>query len=142
MTTSAKGACGDCNATLARFSHLTGAGMWLPWTQFLPARFAERPRAGLFVLELEAPRIARSADWRTEFMKTRKRPVRISETKREYDFSRGVRGKYARRFAGGAMIPGIQFLVDEDGEKTAVVIDLRKNSELWEDFYYRALARL
>jgi hypothetical protein len=75
-------------------------------------------------------------------MKTRKRPVRISETKRDYDFSRGVRGKYARRFAGGAMIPGVQFLVDEDGEKTAVVIDLRKNSELWEDFYDRALARL
>ncbi len=38
------------------------------------------------------------------------------------------------------MIPGVQFVVDEDGEKTAVVIDLRKNFELWEDFYDRALA--
>lgn len=35
---------------------------------------------------------------------------------------------------------GIQFLVDEHGKKTAVVIDLRKNAELWEDFYDRALA--
>jgi len=74
-------------------------------------------------------------------MKTRKRTTQVSETKKEYDFSRGVRGKHARRFAGGAMIPGVQFVVDEDGEKTAVVIDLRKNSELWEDFYDRALAR-
>ena len=39
------------------------------------------------------------------------------------------------------MIPGIRFLVDEAGEKTAVVIDLRKNAGLWEDFYDRALAR-
>jgi hypothetical protein len=36
---------------------------------------------------------------------------------------------------------GIQFLVDEDGRKTAVLIDLRKNAELWEDFYDRALAQ-
>ena len=38
------------------------------------------------------------------------------------------------------MVKGIQFLVDERGKKTAVVIDLRKNAELWEDFYDRALA--
>jgi hypothetical protein len=38
------------------------------------------------------------------------------------------------------MVKGIQFVVDEHGEKTAVVIDLRKNAELWEDFYDRALA--
>jgi hypothetical protein len=36
---------------------------------------------------------------------------------------------------------GIQFLIDEEGEKTAVVIDLKKHAELWEDFYDRALAR-
>ena len=35
---------------------------------------------------------------------------------------------------------GIQFLVDEEGNKTAVVIDLNKNAALWEDFYDRALA--
>ena len=38
------------------------------------------------------------------------------------------------------MVKGIQFLVDERGKKTAVVIDLRKNAELWEDFYDLALA--
>ena len=36
---------------------------------------------------------------------------------------------------------GVQFLVDEKGEKTAVLIDLKRHSELWEDFYDQALAR-
>lgn len=36
---------------------------------------------------------------------------------------------------------GVQFLVDEKGDKTAVLIDLKRHSELWEDFYDRALAR-
>ena len=35
----------------------------------------------------------------------------------------------------------VQFIVDERGNKTSVVIDLKKNAELWEDFYDRALAR-
>ncbi|MGC1274567.1 MAG: hypothetical protein WBC44_12755 [Planctomycetaceae bacterium] len=35
---------------------------------------------------------------------------------------------------------GVQFLVDERGEKTAVLIDLKKNRSLWEDFYDRTLA--
>ena len=35
---------------------------------------------------------------------------------------------------------GVQFLVDDQGEKTGVLIDLKKNAELWEDFYDRALA--
>jgi len=36
---------------------------------------------------------------------------------------------------------GVQFLVDDDGEKTAVLIDLKKNARLWEDFYDVALAK-
>lgn len=36
---------------------------------------------------------------------------------------------------------GMQFTVDEKGNRTAAVIDLKKNAELWEDFYDRALAR-
>ena len=36
---------------------------------------------------------------------------------------------------------GVQFVVDENGEKTAVLIDLKQHSELWEDFYDMALAR-
>jgi hypothetical protein len=35
----------------------------------------------------------------------------------------------------------VQFLVNEDGEKTAVLIDLKKNAQLWEDFYDVAVAR-
>jgi hypothetical protein len=35
---------------------------------------------------------------------------------------------------------GVQFLVDGQGEKTGVLIDLKKNADLWEDFYDRALA--
>jgi hypothetical protein len=42
---------------------------------------------------------------------------------------------------GETKMLGVQFLVDEQGNKTAVVIDLKKNAQLWEDFYDRALAR-
>ncbi len=30
---------------------------------------------------------------------------------------------------------GIQFVTDEKGRKTAVLIDLKKHSALWEDFW-------
>ena len=36
---------------------------------------------------------------------------------------------------------GVQFLVDEKGRKTAVLIDLKKNATLWEDFYDRVTAQ-
>ena len=35
---------------------------------------------------------------------------------------------------------GVQYLIDDAGERTAVVIDLKRNRALWEDFYDRALA--
>ncbi|MBM3748367.1 MAG: hypothetical protein FJW34_21495 [Acidobacteria bacterium] len=35
---------------------------------------------------------------------------------------------------------GVQYVVDDGGQRTAVVIDLRKHAELWEDFYDRAVA--
>jgi hypothetical protein len=38
------------------------------------------------------------------------------------------------------MVKGVQFVVDEHGKKTSVVIDLQKNAELWEDFYDHAVA--
>ena len=34
---------------------------------------------------------------------------------------------------------GVQFIVDETGRKTGVVLDLRKNPELWEDLFGLAL---
>ena len=30
---------------------------------------------------------------------------------------------------------GVEFLVDEEGERKAVLIDLRVHRDLWEDFY-------
>ena len=39
------------------------------------------------------------------------------------------------------MVEGIQFLVNEQGEKTAVQIDLKKYSELWEDIYDALVAK-
>lgn len=38
-------------------------------------------------------------------------------------------------------LKGVQFLVNERGKRTAVVIDLRKHSKLWEDIYDTAVAR-
>lgn len=35
---------------------------------------------------------------------------------------------------------GIQFVVDEHGNKTAVLIDLAEWGELWEDFYDNVIA--
>ncbi len=37
---------------------------------------------------------------------------------------------------------GIQFLVNDEGEKTAVLIDLTKHSAIWEDFYDLITAHL
>ncbi len=36
---------------------------------------------------------------------------------------------------------GIQFLVNDSGEKQAVLIDLTEWGDLWEDFYDLAVAR-
>lgn len=36
---------------------------------------------------------------------------------------------------------GVQFVVDERGEKTAVVIDLKRHAAVWEDFFDVAVAK-
>ncbi|WOB66361.1 hypothetical protein PJW00_11880 [Microcystis aeruginosa LE3] len=36
---------------------------------------------------------------------------------------------------------GIQYIVDETGEKTAVVIDLKEWGQLWNEFYQNLLDR-
>ncbi|MBL0173838.1 MAG: hypothetical protein IPP94_00965 [Ignavibacteria bacterium] len=36
---------------------------------------------------------------------------------------------------------GIQYLVDDNGVRSAVLIDLKKNARLWEDFYDIAVAK-
>ncbi|MBI5473609.1 MAG: hypothetical protein HY961_14815 [Ignavibacteriae bacterium] len=37
---------------------------------------------------------------------------------------------------------GIHFVVDEDGRRNSVVIDLRKHADLWEDFYDSLIAKM
>ena len=37
---------------------------------------------------------------------------------------------------------GIQFVTDDKGQKVAVMIDLRRHGELWEDFYDSLTAHL
>jgi hypothetical protein len=37
---------------------------------------------------------------------------------------------------------GIRFVTDDKGQKVAVMIDLQKYGELWEDFYDNLTARL
>lgn len=32
-------------------------------------------------------------------------------------------------------LPGIEFLIDRKGQKKAVLIDLKKHKELWEDLF-------
>lgn len=39
------------------------------------------------------------------------------------------------------MTHDIRFIVDEKGTKTAVVIDLKRHADLWEDFYDSMVAR-
>jgi len=36
---------------------------------------------------------------------------------------------------------GIKFVTDEEGKRTAVLIDLKKHGEMWEDFYDSLVAR-
>jgi hypothetical protein len=36
---------------------------------------------------------------------------------------------------------GVKFVVDENGERSAVLIDLEENADLWEDFYDAYVAR-
>ncbi len=36
---------------------------------------------------------------------------------------------------------GVQFLIDDEGERKAVMIDLSIHSELWEDFFDAVIAK-
>jgi len=39
------------------------------------------------------------------------------------------------------MVKGVEFLVDDDGRKKAVLIDLKRHGDIWEDFYDALLAK-
>ncbi len=38
-------------------------------------------------------------------------------------------------------VKGVNFVVDEENEKKAVIIDLKKHRDLWEDFYDTLLTK-
>jgi hypothetical protein len=38
-------------------------------------------------------------------------------------------------FSGGSRVTGIQFVTDEQGRKTGVLIDLKKHGAIWQDFW-------
>lgn len=39
------------------------------------------------------------------------------------------------------MVKGVEFVVDDNGQKKAVLIDLKKHGEVWEDFYDTLLVK-
>jgi hypothetical protein len=52
------------------------------------------------------------------------------ELQPEYDFSNGIRGKYRDRNLA-PQLPGIQFLKNARGQKTAVLLNLQIHNDLW-----------
>jgi hypothetical protein len=38
-------------------------------------------------------------------------------------------------------VKGVEFIVDDEGKKKAVLIDLKKHGEIWEDFYDTLLVK-
>ena len=39
------------------------------------------------------------------------------------------------------MVKGVEFVIDNNGQKKAVLIDLKKYGEIWEDFYDTLLVK-
>jgi hypothetical protein len=50
----------------------------------------------------------------------------------EYDFSSGIRGKHRHRKMAPDL-PGVQFLTNGKGQKTAVLLNLNIHDALWQD---------
>jgi hypothetical protein len=52
----------------------------------------------------------------------------------EYDFTQGIRGKYYQRYPKNNLhsLPSINFITDNQGKKTAGILDLKKHNSLWE----------
>ena len=44
-------------------------------------------------------------------------------------------------FEGGEVVKGIKFVIDDAGKKKAVLIDIKKHKEIWEDFYDALLVK-
>jgi len=44
-------------------------------------------------------------------------------------------------FEGVKAVKGIKFVIDDAGQKKAVLIDIKKHKEIWEDFYDALLVK-
>jgi hypothetical protein len=57
-----------------------------------------------------------------------------SEMLDEYDFSRGIRGKYFSRYPNNNLpsLRGVRYLTDGQGRKTAALLDWQEHRQLWE----------
>jgi hypothetical protein len=44
-------------------------------------------------------------------------------------------------FEGAKVVKGIKFVIDDAGQKKAVLIDIKKHKETWEDFYDALLVK-
>jgi hypothetical protein len=44
-------------------------------------------------------------------------------------------------FQGVKVVKGIKFVIDDEGQKKAVLIDITKHREIWEDFYDTLLVK-
>jgi hypothetical protein len=44
-------------------------------------------------------------------------------------------------FEGVKVVKGIKFVIDDKGQKKAVLIDIKKHREIWEDFYDTLLVK-
>jgi len=42
---------------------------------------------------------------------------------------------------GANMVKGVEFIIDDVGQKKAVLIDLKQHREIWEDFYDTLLVK-
>ena len=58
-------------------------------------------------------------------------PEQEEEMLPDYDFSNGIRGKYRDRNLASD-IPGVQFLKNSRGQKTAVLLDIQMYQDLWQ----------
>jgi hypothetical protein len=76
----------------------------------------QRPKRGIFMSNTANPQAISEQD---------------DEMLAEYDFSNGVRGKHRDRQLA-PQLPGIQFLKNARGQKTAVLIDLALHQAIWQ----------
>lgn len=75
-------------------------------------------------------------------MKTNTNLEQDFEMLNEYDFSKGVRGKYYQQYQKSNVpaLTGIQFVVDSQGKKTGVLINLHEHQTIIDEYLTEELS--